>query len=127
MRPSSHESNKRRQKRTPAVLPVRGRGTDENGVPFEEIAHTLDITETGARLAAIRRPLKEPSQVTVVYHQRRMAFVVIWVKLIGKQEYQVGLRLIDQKSEGWGLARSNCTTNVHSSMRSVASLAAAAE
>jgi hypothetical protein len=60
----------------------------------EQIAHTLDITATGARLAAVRHELTLSSEMTVAYHQRKMTFLVVWVRQMGKNEYQVGLRAI---------------------------------
>jgi hypothetical protein len=105
MRSSSPEKNRRHQNRVPAVLPVRVKGTDRDGKPFEEIAHTLDIAATSARLAAIHQPLKATDQLIVVYRQSRMAFFIIWTKLIGN-EYQVGLQAVGQKKESWGLSPS---------------------
>ena len=107
MKSSSPEENRRQHSRVRAVLPVRVRGTDKDGKPFEEVAHTLDITATGARLAAIHRPLTVRDQLIVVYRQRRMAFLVIWTKLVGNYEYQVGLQAVGQEKEAWGLSPSD--------------------
>jgi Flp pilus assembly pilin Flp len=100
MRSSSPEKKRRQQSRVSAVLPGRVRGTDSDGKPFEEVAHTLDITATGARLAAIRRPLKVMDQLVVVYRQRRIAFLIVWTKLVGKHEYQVGLQAVGEHGLG---------------------------
>jgi hypothetical protein len=107
MKSSSPEENRRQQSRVPAVLPVRVRGTNRDGKPFEEVAHTLDITATGARLAAIHQPLKVRDQLIVVYRQRRVAFLVVWTKLVGNYEYQVGLQAVGQEKEAWGLSPSD--------------------
>lgn len=103
MRPSSSETNRRRVSRVPAVLPVRVRGTDQFGKPFEEIAHTLDITPMGCRIAAIHRPLKIADHLTVVYRQRRVTFLIVWIKLIERHEFQVGLQAVKQEKDAWGL------------------------
>jgi hypothetical protein len=84
-------------------IPVRVRGTDKDGKSFEEIAHTLDISATSSRVGAIRRQLKVTEHVTVVYRQRRTAFLVVWTKLMGTHEYQVGLQAVGQEKEAWGL------------------------
>ena len=87
-----------------AVLPVRVRGRDASGASFEALAHTLDLTPTGARLGSIRRQLKALDTLTILYHQRRMEFTVVWTKLLdGKSEYQVGLQAFSQEKEPWGL------------------------
>jgi hypothetical protein len=94
MRSTNPERKRRQQIRVPAVLPVRVRGTDADGQSFEEIAHTLDISATSSRVAAIRHQLKVGDYLVVVYRQRRITFIVVWTKLVGKQEYQVGLQAV---------------------------------
>ena len=108
MQEASVQTNRRRQGRILAVLPVRVRGTDAAGVPFEELAHTLDLTPTGVRLGAVRRQLNVRDTLTVLYHQRRMDFRVVWTKLLdGTKEYQVGLKAFSQEKEAWGLSLFN--------------------
>lgn len=98
--------NQRRKDRTKAVLPVKVKGRDSTGAAFEELAHTLDVTATGARLGAIRRQLNVLDEITVFYRQRKMQFRVVWVKkLQGTSEFQVGLQALVQDKEGWGLGQ----------------------
>jgi hypothetical protein len=101
-------TNRRRQDRIQAVLPVRVRGTDAYGASFEGLAHTLDLTPTGARLGAIRHQLKVLDTLTILYRQRRMEFTVVWTRLLdGKPEYQVGLQAFSQEKEPWGMSLFN--------------------
>lgn len=101
---SDFKSERRVQDRMQAVLPVRVRGVDASGASFEEIAHTLDLTATGARLGSIRRELKVLDTVVVFYRQRRIEFRVMWVRLVdGRNEYQVGLQALSKGKESWGL------------------------
>jgi hypothetical protein len=87
-----------------AVLPVRVRGTDASGATFEALAHTLDVTPTGARLGAIHHSLKVLDTLTILYRQRRMEFTVVWTKLLdGTQEYQIGLHSFSQEKDLWGM------------------------
>jgi hypothetical protein len=98
------KTNRRQQDRIPAVVPVRVRGRDSSGISFEALAHTLDLTPTGTRLGSIHHNLKALDTLTVVYHQRRMEFTVVWIKLLaGESEYQVGLQAFSQEKEGWGV------------------------
>jgi hypothetical protein len=102
---SSGSSENRRGSRTKAVLPVRVKGKDSSGKFFEELAHTLDVTASGARLGAIRRELSVRDEITVFYRQRKMQFRVIWTKkLQGTSEFQVGLQAVTQEKETWGMA-----------------------
>lgn len=103
MRVSSVD-NKRRGSRTKAVLPVRIKGKDCTGKPFEELAHTLDVTASGVRLGSIRRELSAQEEVTVFFRQRKMQFRVVWTKkLKGTSEFQVGLQAVAHEKEAWGL------------------------
>jgi hypothetical protein len=98
------DSDKRRQDRMKAVLPVRVRGRDIAGKSFEELVHTLDVTPMGVRLGAIRHRLKALDSLTVLYRQRKIEFRVVWTKkLEGVDEYQVGLKALTQDQDAWGL------------------------
>jgi len=103
MYPSGPERDRRRQKRVKGVLPVRVRGIDKDGKSFDEVAHTLDIAAIGSRVGAIHHELRIADRVTVVYRQRRMEFLVVWTKLVGTHEYQVGLQAVKQEKDSWGL------------------------
>ena len=104
MTPSNVRANKRRGNRQKGVLPVRVKGTDISGKAFEELAHTLDVTATGARLGAIRRQLRPLDEVTVIYRQHKMQYRVMWTRALkGTSEFQVGLKAVAQAAaEGFG-------------------------
>ena len=108
MQATSVKTNRRRQDRIQAVLPVRVRGTDATGASFEGLAHTLDLTPVGVRLGSIRHQLQVLDRLTILYRQRRMEFTVVWTKLLdAKGEYQVGLQSFSQEKEAWGMSLFN--------------------
>jgi hypothetical protein len=108
MRPSSLDTNARRKIRTKAVLPVRIKGRDSAGKPFDELVHTLDVTAAGVRLGSVRRELSLQEEITVFYRQRKMQFRVVWTKLLkGTSEFQVGLQAVTQDKEAWVLSFSD--------------------
>lgn len=73
---------------------------------FEGLAHTLDVTPTGARVGAIRHKLRMLDTVVVLFRQRRVEFSVVWTKLMDDRgEYQVGLQLRSQESDPWGMSQ----------------------
>jgi len=116
---SAKAKSNREQDRIRAVLPVRVRGTDVSGNVFELLAHTLDLTPTGARLGAIRHTLKPQDIVTVLFRKRRIEFTVMWTKQLTATEHQIGLKMHGQESDPWGL-------NVgHSAPRTIAAVSAA--
>lgn len=105
------KTNRRQQNRIQGVLPVRVRGKDAAGTLFEALAHTLDLTPTGARLGAIRHELKALDTLVILYRQRRIEFTVIWTRLLaGQSEYQVGLQMVAQESDPWGLSVDHANT-----------------
>jgi hypothetical protein len=122
-RPQMHDidqSDRRRQDRIQAVLPVRVRGVDTAGVSFDELAHTLDLTPTGVRLGAIRHQVRALDTLIIFYHQRRMEFKVVWTRLLeGTKEYQVGLKAFSQQQEAWGLFHSKAQQMGRASTASV--------
>lgn len=94
----------RRHNRTKAVLPVKVTGKDVMGNPYQDWAHTLDITPGGARLGTIHRQFALGDSVTVQYRQRKAEFRVVWTKLQKAQgEYQIGLEMLSQERDPWGL------------------------
>jgi len=107
-------NNKQRSgSRTKAVLPVRVKGNDRSGAPFEELAHTLDVTSAGLRLGAVRRELNVFDEVTVFYRQRKMQCRVVWTKKMkGTSEYQVGLQALMQDGDALWLNSAECKVQV---------------
>lgn len=103
--PGTVDVIQRRGNRMKAVLPVRLKGKDSAGKPFDELVHTLDVTPSGARLGSVRRELAVDDEVTIFYRQRKIQFVVVWTKKMkGTSEFQVGLRALTQDREAWGMA-----------------------
>jgi hypothetical protein len=102
--PSEVSTNNRRGSRTKAVIPVRVKGHDSKGKPFEELVITLDVTPDGVRLGSVHHELNLQEELTIFYRQRKNQFRVIWTKKMkGTSEFQVGLKAITQDGEVWGL------------------------
>jgi hypothetical protein len=96
--------DKRAKERVKAVLPVKVWGNDTAGAPYNAVAHTLDITQTGARLGSVRRSFNIGYRLTLQYRQRKADFRVIWTKqLQGSSEFQIGLESITHENDPWGL------------------------
>lgn len=102
--PSEASTNSRRGNRTKAVIPVRVKGQDSDGKPFEELVITLDVTPDGVRLGSVHHELKLHDEITIFYRQRKNQYRVVWTKKMkGTSEFQVGLRALTQDGEVWGL------------------------
>jgi PilZ domain len=95
---------KRREQRIRMVLPLRVSARDASDAQFEELAHTLDVTPHGARLGAIRHQLKMGTTILVQYRQHKLHCRVVWMRLLeGTKEYQVGVELLVNGKDTWGL------------------------
>ncbi|HXZ33286.1 MAG TPA: PilZ domain-containing protein [Terriglobales bacterium] len=95
--------DRRRRSRKRAVLPVRVSSNDDSSNTQCELVHTLDITESGARLGGVHHPPKVGSQITLQYKQHKAGFRVVWTEAVPKRtEYRVGLEALQCK-DMWGL------------------------
>jgi hypothetical protein len=94
----------RRKLRLKMVLPVRIWGTDIDGKPFSQLAHTLDITSSGARVGGMRALLNSRDVVWLQCRHRKAQFRVVWTgRPGGSREHQVGIECIEQLRNIWGL------------------------
>lgn len=90
--------NRRRNNRTKAVLPVRVSGNETSGATYCDLAHTLDITESGIRLGFVRRQLEVGSVLTIQYRQHKVEFRVVWISQLTRlKEHHVGLEAVVPK------------------------------
>jgi hypothetical protein len=95
---------KRRRKRIKMVLPIRVWGTDANGKAFVCLAHTLDVTPGGARVAGLNAPLQLGERIGITRGMKKAYFRVAWIGEAGSPaEEQIGVELIDTKNDIWGL------------------------
>jgi len=100
--------NRRRNNRTKAVLPVRVSGNDGSGA-YCDLAHTLDVTESGIRLGFVRRELQVGSRLTIQYRQHKVEFRVIWISQLTRlKEHHVGLEAVVPR-DVWGLGADSKT------------------
>jgi hypothetical protein len=96
--------NRRRNSRTKAVLPVRVSGNDGSGASYCDLAHTLDVTDSGIRLGFVHRQLQVGSRLTIQYRQHKVEFRVIWISQLTRlKEHHVGLEAVVPR-DVWGLA-----------------------
>jgi PilZ domain-containing protein len=94
---------KRRSGRIRAVLPLKVSGTDVQGGTFCDLALTLDIGSSGARLGSMRRQLPVGSVVVAQHRHRKAAFEVVWMRPSNNGDnHLVGVKSIQQR-DPWGL------------------------
>ena len=90
--------NKRKSLRRKMVLPVKIL-VDK----VTHLAHTLDITSTGARLVAYQTPLQPRMIISLQHGAKRAKFRVEWIKQLAPNAIQAGVELVEPHSHFWGL------------------------
>jgi len=91
----------RTQRRVKTVLPVRLGGLGTDGERFVAVAHTIDISASGARLGGVVAPVAFGATVELQYQYRKAKFEVLWVGRSGDKQ-QVGLRCLEPSKDLWG-------------------------
>ena len=80
-------------------------GADHEGKPFAEHVCTIDISNKGASLAAVRTRLSPGDTVGVQYHNRQARFRVVWVVPASSGSgTHVGLECLQPEKELWPVA-----------------------
>jgi hypothetical protein len=90
--------NKRKLLRRKMVLPVKV-SVDK----VTHLAHTVDITSTGARLVAYRAPLQSGTIIGLQRGSKKAQFRVEWVKPLSPNELQAGIELLEPQNNFWGV------------------------
>jgi hypothetical protein len=100
---SRFRTGKRKKQRTKMVAPVRVRLTGAND-SHAQMAHTLDATENGVRLAGFRGELKVGDAIEIQHQHKRAMFRVVWIQTLGKSsEKQVGAECVEPGKDIWAV------------------------
>jgi len=90
--------DKRKSPRRKMVLPVK-----VSVDVVTHLAHTIDITQNGARLGALRTELLPGSHVILQRGSKRAKFRIAWIKQLAPNEMQAGLESLQPQSNFWGV------------------------
>jgi hypothetical protein len=102
--------DRRRSPRVAARLPVRIWGMDAHALPFMALVTVKDISQTGARVQGIRRPLKTGTILEVQLGEEKAQFRVAWVGKPGtRKEGQIGLESLPSEPCIWDVNLGLCT------------------
>ena len=89
---------KRKIARKKMVLPVKFSVAKESF-----LAHTLDITRSGARLGGLRAQLQPGTIVDLQRGQKKAKFRIVWVRQLNADEMQAGVESVDLQDNFWGV------------------------
>jgi hypothetical protein len=90
--------DKRKSPRKKMVLPVK---VSIDAVTH--LAHTIDITQTGARLGALRTELRPGTIVVLQRGSQRAKFQIAWSKQLAPNELQAGIESLQPQGNFWGV------------------------
>jgi hypothetical protein len=90
--------NKRKSPRRKMVLPVKVSVDKVTG-----LAHTVDITPSGARLGALRTQLQPGTVITLQRGAKKTEFRVEWIKQLASNELQAGIEALQPQNNFWGV------------------------
>jgi hypothetical protein len=98
----------RKEKRIPAVVPLRINAINEDGQPVHCMAHTLNVSRRGALIAGVTLKLRLGVIVRLVRGRANAAFKVVWLgDPEGASKHQVGVESLEVVSNFWGLEQLN--------------------
>ena len=102
------QSPTRKEKRLSAVVPVRLNAINQDGEPVHCVAHTLNVSRRGARIAGVTLDLRLGVVVRLVRGRANAAFKVVWLgEKEGPTKHQVGVEALEVVSNFWGLEQLN--------------------
>ncbi len=94
----------RKEPRLAAVLPVRIYGMDASGKPFNAVAHTLNVSKSGALLAGVEVVLAAGDLIGVQKGVYKSKFRVRWVGRKGtSSQGQIGIECVEGARNIWGV------------------------
>ena len=93
---------RRRHKRKKVILPVRLSRGDANGQAAGQFLHTIDITETGARVGGLHTVIEPGQLITLQRGQAKARFRVIWTKQLSPSELHAGIESAELDKNIWG-------------------------
>jgi len=87
------------------VLAVRISGKTADGVHFDELTHTIDISDNGGRLGGMQRfKIRQGEILEVRRKQNKGRFRVVWIGQPGTQRFgHIGIQAIGSVPNFWGL------------------------
>lgn len=91
-------AEQRKSKRTKMILPVKA---VIDGTTY--LAHTFDVTSTGARLGGLHAQLKKGQTIVIQRGSKKAQFQVMWVQELTPKETQAGIQAVDATNNFWGI------------------------
>jgi len=101
--------DRRRRRRVTALLPVRVWGVDAKGLPFTQLARVRNISNDGAVLQGLLRPVKAGELLHVQLGQQQAEFQVVWTGKGTRHQGEVGIQNIPSEPYIWDVNLLQCS------------------
>ena len=109
--------NKRKSPRRKMVLPVK--------VSIDSVthlAHTIDITDVGARLGALRTQIQPGTIISLQRGSKKAKFRVEWIRELTSNELQAGIESVEPQNNFWGVDLSDREHEAEKEMQALLTL-----
>ena len=67
------------------------------------LAHTIDITDVGARLGALRTQIQPGTIISLQRGSKKAKFRVEWIRELTCNELQAGIESVEPQNNFWGV------------------------
>jgi hypothetical protein len=108
---------KRKSPRRKMVLPVKVSIDRVN-----HLAHTVDITDIGARLGALRTQLQPGTIISLQRGSKKAKFRVEWIRELAPNELQAGIECLEPHNNFWGVNLSDRELEAKKDMQTLLTL-----
>jgi hypothetical protein len=68
------------------------------------LAHTIDITHTGARIGGLRAGLQSGMIISLQRGSHKAKFRIAWTRQVAPNELQAGVESLELQNNFWGIA-----------------------
>ena len=97
----------RKEQRISAVVPIRISTINEDGDAVNCLAHTLNVSRRGARIAGVSLPMRVGMVIRITRGRASANFKVVWIGSKETKSHQhIGVESLEVVSNFWGLEQS---------------------
>ena len=86
------------------------------------LAHTIDITDVGARLGALRTQIQPGTIISLQRGSKKAKFRVEWIRELTCNELQAGIESVEPQNNFWGVDLSDRELETKKEMQAVLTL-----
>ena len=83
------------------------------------LAHTIDITHTGARLGALRTQLETGMIISLQRGSKKAKFRIAWTRQVAPNELQAGIESLELQNNFWGVDLSDLERDANKNVQAL--------